>query len=148
MEPLETVVREIESIERQLSRRGFLRVAALAVAVPGVELDGDDRDFLRRVAATLIPAEALAGTGIDVVANIERLLRQGSADHRRKVLRFVSWARRASFFYGGEQVAVRAHGSRYALVRRMARALSALCMIAFWADDRALRLIETPAEAS
>ena len=115
--------------------------------VPGVALDPEDRDFLRRVAATLIPAEALRSTGIDVVANIDQLLAQGSAEHRQKVLRFVAWARRVSFFYGGEKVAINAQGSRFVLVRKMGRVLSSLCLIAFWIDDRALRLIQLPEES-
>ena len=148
MEALETIVQEINFIERQLSRRSFLKVAAFAVVVPGVALDRDDRDFLRRVAATLIPAEALRSTGIDVVANIDQLLAQGSAEHRQKVLRFVAWARRVSFFYGGEEVAINAQGSRFMLVRKMGRVLSSLCLIAFWIDDRALRLIQTLEETA
>lgn len=147
MEALETIVQEISSVERQLGRRGFLQVVAFAVVVPGVALDPDDRDFLRRVSATLIPAAALASTGIDVVANLDQLLAQGSAEHRRKVLRFVAWARRVSFFYGGEKVAVRAQGSRFMLVRKMGRVLSSLCLVAFWIDDRALGLIQTSEEA-
>lgn len=144
MESLETIIQEINSIERHLSRRGFLKVAAFALAAARLPLDRDDHDFLRRVAATLIPGEAFASTGVDVVANIEHLLKQGSAEHRQKVLRFIVWARRISFFYGGDRVAIRAQGSRFVLVRKMGKALASLCLIAFWIDDRALRLIQIP----
>jgi len=144
MEALETIVREIDSVERQISRRRFLKMAALMVTVPGVSLRDEDVNFLRRIAATLIPNEAIETTGIDVVANINRLLTQGSADHRKKVLRFVTWARRVSLFYGGDKVAIRAQGSRFTLVRKTGKALSSMCLIAFWLDDRAWRLIEVP----
>lgn len=143
MEPLENIVREITSFENQLSRRGFLKLASMTLIFPGVSLDKDDNEFLRRVAATLIPAEALRRTGIDVAANVEQLLRQGSAEHRKKVLRFLAWSRRASFLYGGEQVAIKARGSRFMLTRKMGRTLSSLCLIAFWADERSLPLINS-----
>ena len=146
MEALEAIVQEISFVERQLSRRSFLQAIAFAVVVPGVGLDAKDRDFLRGVSATLIPGEALASTGIDVAANIDQLLAQGSAEHRAKVLRFVAWARRVSFFYGGDRVAIRAQGSRFMPVRRTGRALSSLCLVAFWIDDRALGLIQVPEE--
>ncbi len=145
MEPLENIVQEINAFENQLSRRGFLKLATLVAVVPrGLTLEDDGRKFLRRVAATLIPAEAFAATGIDVVANVEQLLRQGSVEHRRKVLRFLSWSRRASILYGGDHVAINARGSRFVLARKMGRTLSSLCLIAFWADERALSLIDSP----
>jgi hypothetical protein len=144
MQPLENIVQEITSFENQLSRRGFLKAASLLVVIPGGSLDTGDLEFLRRVAATLIPAEALKATGVDVAANVEQLLRQGSAEHRQKVLRFISWSRRASILYGGERVAINARGSRFILARKMGRTLSSLCLIAFWADERALSLINPP----
>lgn len=147
MEHLEIILQEIGAFERQLGRRNFLRLAAFTVVLPGAELGGDEREFLRRVAATLIPAEALAATGIDVAENVERLLRQGSADHRARVTRFLGWARRASLFYGGDRVAINARGSRFPLMRKMGRVLSSLCLFAFWIDDRALSLIPPPGEA-
>lgn len=143
MKPLENILREINSFENQLSRRGFLKLASMALVFPDVALGSDDNEFLRRVAATLIPAAALSRTGIDVAANIEQLLRQGSAEHRRKVLRFIAWSRRAAHFYGGERVAINARGSRFMLVRKMARTLSSLCLIAFWGDERAMNLIDS-----
>ena len=148
MAPLENIVQEINSFESQLNRRGFLKLASLMVVLPGASLDRDDREFLGRVAATLFPAEAFNATGIDVAANVEHLLRQGSAEHRQKVLRFISWSRRVAFFYGGERVAINARGSRFLLARKMGRTLSSLCLIAFWADERALGLIHDPGAAS
>lgn len=147
MEPLEAVAREIDSIERHLSRRSFLfSLAFAAVALPRLTLDVKDREFLSRVAATLIPAEALKRTGIDVLANIDHMLERGSADHRRKVLRLLAWARRVSFLYGGERVALNARGSRFELVQKMGKALSSLCLVAFWGDERALALIDSPGQ--
>lgn len=144
MESMEMITLEIDSLDRLLSRRTFLSYAAMLAAAPRLTLDQGDRDFLRKVAATLIPAQALSATGIDVVANIDRLLARGSAEHRTKVLRLVSWARRVSFLYGSEQVAVRSRGSRFALVQKMGKALSALCLVAFWGDERAMNLIAMP----
>jgi hypothetical protein len=144
MESLEMITLEIDSLDRMLSRRTFLSYAAMAAATPRLALDQGDRDFLRKVAATLIPAQAVSATGIDVVANIDRLMARGSAEHRAKVLRLLSWARRVSFLYGGEQVAVRSRGSRFTLVQKMGKALSALCLVAFWGDERTMNLIATP----
>ena len=144
MQPLEQILQEITAFENQLSRRSFLKSAAFLVAVPGVGLALDDRKFVDRVAATLLPADALRSTGISVSENIAYLLEQGSAEHREKVLRFLSWSQRASILYGGDKVALNARGSRFMLVRKMGRTLSSLCLIAFWADDRALELINQP----
>lgn len=147
MNPLESLTQEIDSIERHLSRRSFLLTAVFTVLVSRTVLARDDREFLGKVAKTLIPADALRRSGVDVVANIEHLLTRGSAEHRAKVLRLVAWARRVSFLYGGEQVAIRARTSRFVLAQKMSRALSSLCLVAFWGDERTLELIET-AEAS
>ena len=146
MEPLENIVFEITSFENQLSRRRFLKLASLMVVLPGASFKDDDREFLARVAATLVPAAAVRATGIDVAANVEHLLSRGSAEHRRKVLRFISWSRRAAVLYGGDRVAINARGSRFILARKMGRTLSSLCLIAFWADERALALIASPKE--
>jgi hypothetical protein len=43
---------------------------------------------------------------------------------------------------------VRARGSRFFIVKRLARAVSVMCLVAFWGDERTLRLIDNPAEAS
>ena len=144
MEPLEQILQEITAFETQLSRRSFIGAALLIAVVPNISLGGDDQRFLDAVAATLIPATALQSTGINVAENVDHLLRSGSADHRRKVTRFLAWAQRASIVYGGERVALNARGSRFTLVRKMGRTLSSLCLIAFWADERALKLINEP----
>lgn len=141
MEPLEEILKEITAFETQLSRRSFIGTALLIAVVPNISLGKNDQRFLDAVAATLIPATALESTGINVAENVEHLLRNGSADHRRKVTRFLTWAQRASILYGDEKVALKARGSRFMLVRKMGRTLSSLCLIAFWADERALKLI-------
>lgn len=144
MEPLVAVVSEVESVERHLSRRGFLAFALFAAVAPRLDFGRKEKEFVRRVAATLIPAEALRETGIDVLANVEHMLARGSADQRRKVLRLLAWARRVSFLYGGDRVALGARGSRFELVQKMGKALSSLCLVAFWGDERALALIDLP----
>lgn len=144
MQPLEQILQEVTAFENQLSRRTFIKSAAFLVAIPGAGLELDDRKFVDRVAATLLPADALRTTGISVAENVAYLLEQGSAEHREKVLRFLSWSQRASILYGGDKVALNARGSRFMLVRKMGRTLSSLCLIAFWADERALKLINQP----
>ncbi len=142
MEPLEHILQEITAFETQLSRRTFIGAALLIAVASKSSLGNDDRKFIDAVAATLIPAAALQSTGINVGQNIDYLLRNGNADHRQKVTRFLSWSQRASILYGGEKVALNARGSRFMLVRKMGRTLSSLCLIAFWADERALKLID------
>lgn len=143
MAPLEQILHEITAFENQLSRRRFIQAALLLVALPNITLGKDDRQFIDRVAATLIPTEALRSTGIKVSENVAYLLKQGSAEHRDKVMRFLSWTQRLSFVYGGDKVAINARGSRFTLARKMGRTLSSLCLIAFWADERAMKLIES-----
>lgn len=142
MEPLEQILQEITAFETQLSRRTFIGAALLIAVASEVSLAKDDQQFIDAVATTLIPATALQNTGIKVSENVDHLLRSGSIDHRRKITRFVAWSQRASILYGGEKVALNARGSRFMLVRKMGRALSSLCLIAFWADERALKLID------
>jgi hypothetical protein len=142
MEPLEHILQEITAFETQLSRRTFIGAALLIAVASKTSLGNDDRRFIDAVAATLIPAAALQSTGINVGQNIDYLLGKGSADHRQKVIRFLAWSQRASILYGGEKVALNARGSRFMLVRKMGRTLSSLCLIAFWADERALKLID------
>lgn len=142
MEPLEQILQEITAFETQLSRRRFIAATVLVAVVPSISLSKDDQRFIDAVAATLIPATALQGTGINVGQNLDHLLRSGSTDHRRKVTRFLAWSQRASIFYGGDKVALNARGSRFMLVRKMGRTLSSLCLVAFWADERALALID------
>ena len=143
MEPFNILSIELESIERHLSRRRFLKLLVLAAVPLRFSLDRDDREFLRKVAATLIPAEAFSRTDIDVIANIERLLSRGSAEHRAKILRLITWSQRISFIYGRENIARRALSSRFVLPQKMSKALSTLCLVAFWGDERALDLIES-----
>ncbi len=144
MEPLEEILQEITAFETQLSRRSFIGAALLITVAPGISLARDDQRFIDAVAATLIPAKALQSTGINVGQNVDHLLRNGSEDHRKKVTRFLAWSQRASILYGGEKVALNARGSRFMLVRKMGRTLSSLCLIAFWADERALKLVDIP----
>ena len=141
MEPLEQILQDISAFETHLSRRSFIGAALLIAVVPSISLGKDDERFLEAVAATLIPADALKSTGISVSQNVEHLLSHGSDDHRKKVTRFLTWSQRASILYGGEKVALNARGSRFMLVRKMGRTLSSLCLIAFWADERSLKLI-------
>jgi hypothetical protein len=141
MEPLEQILQEITAFESHLSRRRFIGAALLIAVASKTSLAKDDQRFIDAVAGTLIPAPALQSTGINVGQNVDHLLRNGSADHRRKVTRFLAWSQRASILYGGEKVALNARGSRFMLVRKMGRTLSSLCLIAFWADERALKLI-------
>ena len=144
MQPLEQILQEITAFETQLSRRSFIGAALLITVAPNISLGKDDRKFIDAVAATLLPANALQSTGINVGQNVEHLLRNGSEDHRKKVTRFLAWSQRASILYGGEKVALNARGSRFMLVRKMGRTLSSLCLIAFWADERALKLVSIP----
>jgi hypothetical protein len=143
VETFDSLFVELDSIDRHLSRRKFFKIVVLAAAPLRLALDGGDREFLRKVATTLIPPEAFSRTGIDVIANVEHLLQRGSAEHRAKILRLLTWSRRVSFIYGGENVARRARASRFVLARKMSKALSALCLVAFWGDERALQLIES-----
>lgn len=144
MQPLEQILEEITAFETQLNRRSFIKAAALLLVVPPLVLGKEDRQFIDRVSATLLPATALQLTGISVADNINHLLNCGSSDHRKKVLRFLAWSQRASVLYGGDNVAINSRGSRFMLARKMGRTLSSLCLIAFWGDERALKLINTP----
>ena len=101
---------------------------------------GPERRFLEDVARVLMPPAA--GTAIDVVANIEHMLTQASADHRERIVQLVRWSRRASWLYGGSRMPLRARRSRFVLIQKLAHALSALCLVAFWGDDGALGMAE------
>jgi hypothetical protein len=144
MEQFDTLAAELESIDRHLSRRRFLKIVVYASVPAHMTLDKGDLEFIRKVAMTLIPDDALARTGIDVVANLEHILQRGSAEHRAKIMRLLTWSRRVSFLYGGEQVAHRARTSRFVLAQKMSKALSTLCLVSFWGDERSLLLIEQP----
>src|SRR5213593_1871413 len=101
-----------------------------------------EQRFLQAVARVLIPASARAATHIDVLANVERTLTQASADYRRKVVRIVKWSRRVSWLYGGSSMPLRARRSRVVLIQKLAHALSALCLVAFWGDDASYKILE------
>jgi hypothetical protein len=146
MQPLDHVLLEIDGLDRYLSRRSFLKAAALLPVLPRT-LSSDDRRFLEEAVRVVVPAPALKATGIDVVGNIEHMLDRASADHRARVLRVLHWARRLSFLYGGGAMPLRARVSRFFIVRRLARAVSVICLVAFWGDERTLALIDNPAEA-
>ena len=147
MESFAAFTQQLDGFDQQLSRRAFFLHALVAVSFTKGALSVDDRAFLDKVARTLIPADVLRQSDVDVVANIEHILARGSAEHRAKVRRLVAWARRVSFLYGGEQVALRARTSRFVLVQKMSRALSALCLVAFWGDERTLALLDSKEEA-
>jgi hypothetical protein len=145
MNSLETVIVELEAVERQLSRRGFLKLAAFVAAVPTTNLTTDNATFLRAVSATVLPSPALHDSGIDVVANFERLLRGTRHEHRVKLLRLVTCARRICFVYGGEQFAVSHEGRNsfsYASWVRHRRC----CLVTFWGDLRSLRYVDASGE--
>ena len=144
MNDLEILATDLDAFDRHLSRRRFLKYAAMIAVIPSLELDLGDRTFLRKIAETVITPAALRQTGIDVVVNIEHLISRGSAEHRAKVFRLLAWARRVSFLYGGEKIAVRARTSRFTLIQKMSKALSSLCLVAFWGDERAMVLISVP----
>jgi len=103
-----------------------------------------DRRFLAELSSTLIPTSARAATNVDVVANIDRMLGRANDRHRSNVYRLVRWSRRISKFYGGASMPSRAAGSRLVAVQRLTRAISSLCLVAFWADDRARILLDDP----
>jgi hypothetical protein len=147
MQPLDHVLLEVDGLERYLSRRGFLKAAALLPMLSRT-LSADDRGFLEEAIRVVIPAEALRNAGVDVMRNIEHLLERANADHRARVLRALGWARRISFLYGGGAMPLRARGSRFFVVRRLARAVSVVCLVAFWGDERTLALIDSPPEAA
>lgn len=172
MTPLDTLTLEIDAFERHLGRRRFLRAlslvgaasgalgtplvaggrtatagpaaeAAAAAAAAGTRRPAYDRAFLAAVAGTLISAEALQATGIDVLANVDHLLARASATHRAAILRALAWARRLSFMYGGDRFVLETRASRFIVIRRLGRLISSLCLLAFWGDERALGLLTT-----
>ena len=110
-------------------------------------LTSADRRFLDELSRVLIPPSARGAADVDVVANIDRMIGRANARHRTNVLRLVRWARRLSLFYGGASLPLRAARSRLVPVQRLGRAVSSLCLVAFWADDRARALIDEPGTA-
>jgi hypothetical protein len=112
--------------------------------VPVSILSRPERRFLEEIAHLLIPTIATVGAEIDVVANIEHMLTQASADQRARLIQLVKWSRRVSCLYGGIRMPLRARKSRFVLIQKLAHALSALCLVAFWGDEGALRMAERP----
>ena len=107
-----------------------------------------DRRFLRQIGRTLIAATLRDAVDIDIVTNLERMVGRANHGHRTNVRRLVRWSRRLAFLYGGAQMPARAAKSRFLAIQRLARALSSLCLVAFWADDAALVLMERPGPPS
>lgn len=147
MHPIDHVLLEMDALDRHLNRRSFLKAAALLPVLPR-GFSADDRRFLDEAARAVIPAAVLQTARVDIVGNVEHLLSRTNADHRARVLRALGWARRISFLYGGGAMPVRARGSRFFIVRRLARVVSVVCLVAFWGDERTLVLIDNPAEGS
>ena len=147
MESLDLLLVEIDGVERCLSRRGFLMAAALLPVVPAA-FSADDRRFIDGAARAVIPAAALARTGVDVAGNVEHLLQRANADHRARVVRALRLARRISVLHGGTMMPLRARGSRFVVVRRLARVVTVVCLVAFWGDERTLALIDDPGAAT
>jgi hypothetical protein len=114
-------------------------------AAPSVRrLSPSDGRFLQAVTRVLVTPATYDNAQIDVVANVERLLGRANGGNRTNVLRLVKWCRRMAFFYGGPQLPARAACSRFVAIQRLARALSSLCLLAFWGDDAALALLNSP----
>jgi len=103
-----------------------------------------DGQFLRAVTRALVTPAAYDEAHIDVVANLERLIGRANAGNRANVLRLVRWCRRIAFVYGGPVLPARAARSKFVPVQRLARALSSLCLLAFWGDEAAHALIDSP----
>jgi hypothetical protein len=113
-------------------------------ATSGCRLSPSDGRFLRAITRVLVTPATYDNTRIDIVANLERLLERANEGNRANVLRLVKWCRRIAFFYGGPLLPARAARSRLVAIQRLARALSSLCLLAFWGDDAALTLIGSP----
>ena len=103
-----------------------------------------DGQFLRAVTRALVTPAAYDEAHIDVVANLERLLGRANEGNRANVLRLVRWCRRIAFVYGGPLLPTRAARSEFVVLQRLARALSSLCLLAFWGDEAAHALIDCP----
>jgi hypothetical protein len=108
-------------------------------------LSATERRFLEAVIHVVIPPAAIATTDVDALANIENMLAEASADDRANVIRLVRWCRRVSWLYGGARMPLQARRSRLVLMQKLAHALSALCLVAFWGDERALGIVDRPA---
>lgn len=94
-----------------------------------------DRRYLARV-SLLVLGDRLTQSGIDPVANVERMLQAASADHRAAVVRLVRWSRRLGWLFGGTRTIVRGRWLPFVSLRRLTHALAALCLTAFYGDER------------
>jgi len=112
--------------------------------MPRLTFSARERRFLELAAATLIPSAATSATGIDVLMNLERMLSHASTHHRRRVVRLVAWSYRVSWLYGGRCMPIQARRSRFISIQRLAHALSSLCLIAFWGDQAARKIVGRP----
>jgi hypothetical protein len=104
----------------------------------------EDSRFLRGVTRGLIEPAAYEAVHVDVVVNLERMMARTNPHHRTSVLKLVRCCRRISFLYGGPEMPARAGHSRFVTIQKLGRALSCLCLVAFWADAAALALIDRP----
>jgi hypothetical protein len=107
-----------------------------------------DGRFLRAVTRSLVTPAAYDAAHIDIVANLERVMERANDANRANVLRLVRWCRRIALVYGGPLLPARGAGSSVVAVQRLARALSSLCLLAFWGDEAAHALIESPERTS
>ena len=107
-----------------------------------------DGRFLRAVTRVLVTPASYDAARIDVVANLERLIERANDANRANVLRLVRWCRRIARVYGGPLLPARAARSRIVAIQKLARALSSLCLLAFWGDEAALALIDAPDRTS
>jgi hypothetical protein len=144
MTGIETVLTDIDAVERDLDRRAFLKAVLVVFFVPVGTLDDDDERFFMGVAATLVPKNAFRRAGIDPLENLRHLLHRTSADHRQRIGRLITTLRRVSFLYGREQVAIRGRSSHFMLMQKASRALASLCLLCFWGDPRSFALIDDP----
>jgi hypothetical protein len=109
--------------------------------------DADGR-FLRGVTRVLVTPAVYDAAHIDIVANLERVMERANDANRANVLRLVRWCRRIACVYGGPLLPARGAASSVVVVQRLARALSSLCLLAFWGDDAALALMDSPDRTS
>jgi hypothetical protein len=59
MNPWQEVLHDVDTAERLLGRKRFIKRAAMMVGTPRISLEVDDREFLRRMAAALIRAKPM-----------------------------------------------------------------------------------------
>jgi hypothetical protein len=126
------------------ARFSHSRTAMSRAATAQCRFSAADGRFLRAVTRALITPAAYDAAHIDIVANMERLLDRANEANRTNVLRLVRWCRRIAFLYGGPQLPARGVQSRFIPIQKLARALSSLCLLAFWGDEAAIALLDAP----